>query len=62
MIGSLAALAFAGALRALLFEVSATDAPTFVLAAAALGAMTLFAAWLPARGAARVPPNEVLRG
>jgi ABC-type lipoprotein release transport system permease subunit len=46
---------------AFLFETSAHDRLTFALAAAALAAMSLAAAWLPARRAARVDPVSAMR-
>jgi predicted lysophospholipase L1 biosynthesis ABC-type transport system permease subunit len=63
-----AALGLAGAiiltrfLRAVLFEVSAHDPVTFVAVAMILLTVTLLAAWLPARRAARIDPMEAMRG
>jgi predicted lysophospholipase L1 biosynthesis ABC-type transport system permease subunit len=44
-----------------LFETTATDAPTFVVAACILGLAALTAVWIPARRAARVDPVKSLR-
>jgi ABC-type lipoprotein release transport system permease subunit len=48
-------------LRTLLFEVSTTDPPTYVLATLVFGAAAALASWIPARRAARVDPLETLR-
>jgi predicted permease len=61
------ALGLAGAfgltrvMGSLLYEVSATDPATFVLAPVVLLAVSGLATWLPARRAARVDPIESLR-
>ncbi len=60
-IGLAAALLLGRALRALLFGVSAFDAPTFVIAPLLLGAMTLLASWIPAQRAMRVDPIIAIR-
>jgi ABC-type antimicrobial peptide transport system permease subunit len=63
-----AALGLAGAilltrfLRAVLFEVSARDPLTFAGVAFILLAVTLIAAWLPARRAARIDPLDAMHG
>ena len=49
-------------LRSLLYEVSATDAATFVAAPALLAAVALLACLIPARRATRVDPARVLKG
>jgi ABC-type antimicrobial peptide transport system permease subunit len=65
-IGTFAGLAAAVAatrfLRALLYEVEPTSVAEFGIATALLLAVTLFAALLPARRAARTHPAVVLRG
>jgi ABC-type antimicrobial peptide transport system permease subunit len=48
-------------LRALLYEVSASDPVTFVGVVALLAAVALVASWLPSRRAARVDPTVALR-
>ena len=47
--------------RSLLFDVTATDLPTFAAVAAALLAVGLLASYLPARRAARVDPLNAMR-
>ncbi|HXT19924.1 MAG TPA: FtsX-like permease family protein, partial [Thermoanaerobaculia bacterium] len=59
--GGLGALAGARALRQLLFGVEPLDLLSFAAAVALLGAVTLVAAWLPARRAASVDPAGALR-
>jgi len=60
-IGVAAAIAVTRALRSMLFEVSTTDPPTYIIMALLLLATTLVAGWLPARRAARVDPAGALR-
>ena len=55
------ALASTGVLRTLLYQLSPTDAGTLAGAAVAVGLMTVLAAWLPARRAAKVDPMVALR-
>jgi predicted permease len=60
-IGLPTALASTGILRNLLYQLSPTDPWTFALSAIVVAAMTLLAAWLPARRAAKVDPMVALR-
>jgi putative ABC transport system permease protein len=55
-IGCAAALALAGALRTLLFDLSPTDPATFVSIALLLAGVALVASWIPARRAMRLDP------
>ena len=59
--GLLGAAAVTRVLRAMLFEVSTTDAPTFAAAAVLLALAALAATYVPARRAARVDPMVALR-
>jgi putative ABC transport system permease protein len=60
-VGLAGALAAARLLRQFLFGVGAYDAPVWLGTAALLAAVALFAAWWPARRAARVDPVTALR-
>ncbi len=60
-LGLAVALPLAGVLRALLFEVSATDPLTFALASAGLLVIAVPACYLPARRALKVGPASALR-
>jgi predicted permease len=60
-VGLAGAFAATRALRALLFEVSATDPLTFAAVPALLAVVALAASYLPARRAARVDPLVALR-
>jgi predicted permease len=60
--GTALALASSRAMQGLLFEVPATDAPTYLTLAAAVGALAALASYWPARRAASVNPAESLRG
>jgi predicted permease len=60
-LGALGALALTRFLAAFLYGVTATDAMTFGIVAALLGAAALIAAYVPARRAARVDPMVALR-
>jgi len=60
-LGLAGALALARAMTALLFGVTATDAPTYLGAAAIAIAAALVAAWLPMRRATGIDPIRSLR-
>ncbi|MEX2282445.1 MAG: ABC transporter permease [Gemmatimonadota bacterium] len=62
VIGLLAALAAGQLIARYLYGVGATDARTFAMVAFLLIGVSVFAAWIPARRAARVPPLVALRG
>jgi ABC-type antimicrobial peptide transport system permease subunit len=59
--GLLAALAAGRLVQSLLYDVEATDLPSFAVGAATLLAVTIVACYLPARRAAAIDPLESLR-
>ena len=60
-VGIVGALATSWALNALLFGLSATDPPTFAMAAVALTFAAFAAVYVPARRASRIDPVVMLR-
>ncbi|MDP9098094.1 MAG: ABC transporter permease [Verrucomicrobiota bacterium] len=48
-------------LRSMLFEVSATDFPAYLLVTASLAAAAIFACYIPARAAMKLNPSDALR-
>ncbi|HZD95600.1 MAG TPA: ABC transporter permease [Candidatus Sulfotelmatobacter sp.] len=61
LIGIALAMALSGLIKSLLYGIGPRDPLTFVVAPAALIAVALMAAYVPARRAARVSPMEALR-
>jgi len=61
LIGSLGAFAMTRLIAKLLFDVSPTDASTFVLVSVLMTVVALLACYLPARRATRVDPLVALR-
>jgi putative ABC transport system permease protein len=60
-IGLAAALALTRGMTTVLFGISATDPPTYVIVAAILALSSVLAAWVPAYRATRVDPMRALR-
>ncbi|MGH7562938.1 MAG: FtsX-like permease family protein [Gemmatimonadota bacterium] len=60
-IGLAAAFVLTPFLASMLYGVNASDPATFLIVALLLAAVSLFAAWLPARRATRVDPLIALR-
>jgi ABC-type antimicrobial peptide transport system permease subunit len=61
MLGVLGAIAVRRVMATLLYGVGAGDPATFASVTVVLGAVALFATYLPARRAARVNPVDALR-
>ncbi len=61
VVGIAAALAVTRLMRRFLFETSSADPLTYALVPLLFAALSVVAAWLPARRAARVEPMEALR-
>ena len=61
VIGVAGAFAVAGVLKGLLFQVSALDPATFVLASASMAVIGVLATFVPAYRAARIDPVRTLR-
>jgi predicted permease len=61
VIGIIASFALTRVIKSLLFNVSATDALTFVAVSLALASVALLACWIPARRATKVDPIVALR-
>jgi predicted permease len=61
-VGLLGAVGLARVLSSQLYGVAAVDPVTFTVTPILLGAVALFASWIPARRAARVDPLVALRG
>jgi predicted permease len=61
LIGGALSIAAATGLRSMLFGVTPTDARTYVVVFALLGAASLIACYLPARRSARIDPMQALR-
>lgn len=61
LLGLAGALGLSRLLESVLYEVSATDPLTFIVAPVVLVLVSLMATWLPVRRATRVAPTEALR-
>ena len=60
-LGMAGALTLTKVMEQLLYEVSATDALTFILVSLTLAGAALLACWIPARRATKVDPMIALR-
>ncbi|HXO39272.1 MAG TPA: FtsX-like permease family protein [Candidatus Acidoferrum sp.] len=60
-LGIIAALGLTRLMRSMLYGIRPTDPLTFVSVAALLGAIAMFACYVPARRAMKVDPMEALR-
>ena len=61
IVGAALSLYAARAAATFLYQLKPQDPVTLVMAMAALASVTLFAGWIPARRAARLPPTVALR-
>jgi putative ABC transport system permease protein len=61
LVGAAGAVALTRVVKALLFQVSATDPAAFIAVAVLFLAVAMLAAYLPARRATRVNPASALR-
>lgn len=60
-LGAVGAVGLSRLLQSLVFDLSTTDPPTFLIMAVLLGLTGLVACWLPARRAGRIDPLEAIR-
>jgi len=61
VLGLLAAVATTRVLASVLYGVSPTNLPTFIVIVLLLGVVAFVACWLPARRAAKIDPMVALR-
>jgi ABC-type antimicrobial peptide transport system permease subunit len=62
ILGLAGAFALTRFMQSLIFGISAFDLTTFIVVSAMLGAIAMFASYLPARRASLINPLEALRG